>query len=473
MVSRVSGEWVIILARAVKGADGRPLGVVYAALLSKHFNSLFARFVLGTGGAVSLRTDHFNLVSRFASGEPASDRELGTNRISPALHKALASNPTQGLLTTRTALDGVERVNAYRRIPDMPLILLAGLSTEHFVNEWNRGTTRVWGLAALIQLMLMGGSVYAFVQHRRERQLSAVAMGLAKEQSMVIDNKWIGVARLKDRRITWANAAFGDMVGVPASEVVGRESRSFYSDADSYEKLGREGYRQLAETGTYHAQVQLKSADGGVLWVDMTGVALSQGESAWVLVDITNLKQRESKAQHDALHDSLTGLANRRLFDEQMKLVRAQSERSHIGWALCFLDLDGFKPVNDRFGHEAGDEVLKTVADRLRSAIRACDFVARMGGDEFAIVLTGVRDTQEVQLTVQRSLDSITRPITLSSGDVVTIGGSAGVAISRDGYGDPHELLVAADEAMYEVKRTAKGRLAVVEFGHETVVTAV
>ncbi|MFC7461868.1 diguanylate cyclase domain-containing protein [Hydrogenophaga defluvii] len=469
MVSRVSGEWVIILARQVKGADGKPLGVVYAAVLSKHFNTLFSRFALGLGGAVALRTDQLTLVARFASGEPASDAELGTQRVSPALHQALANNPAKGLLTTRTALDGIERVNAYRRIPEMPLVLLAGLSTEHFVSNWSRDATRVWGIAALIQLMLMGGSIYAFVQHGRERRLSAVATELAKEQSMVIDNKWIGVARLKDRKITWANAAIGNMLGVPASEMVGRESRVFYGDADGYAKVGQEGYGQLADAGSYHAQVQLKAGDGGILWVDMTGVALSNGESAWVLVDITNLKHRESQAQHQAMHDSLTGLANRRLFSEQMKLVRAQSERSRAGWALCFLDLDGFKPVNDTFGHEAGDEVLKTVADRLRSATRTSDFAARMGGDEFALLLTGVSDAEEVKSTVQRCLDAISRPIELASGVTVTVGSSAGIAISHDGQADPHELLVAADEAMYEVKRSAKGHLAVVTFGDDAV----
>lgn len=233
--------------------------------------------------------------------------------------------------------------------------------------------------------------------------------------------------------------------------------------------MGQEGYGQLADTGSYHAQVQLKAGDGGILWVDMTGVALSNGESAWVLVDITNLKHRESQAQHQAMHDSLTGLANRRLFSEQMKLVRAQSERSRAGWALCFLDLDGFKPVNDTFGHEAGDEVLKTVADRLRSATRASDFAARMGGDEFALLLTGVNDAEEVKSTVQRCLDAISRPIELASGVTVTVGSSAGIAISHDGQADPHELLVAADEAMYEVKRSAKGHLAVVAFGDDAV----
>jgi len=284
---------------------------------------------------------------------------------------------------------------------------------------------------------------------------------LAKEQSMLIDNQWIGVLRVRGRTVQWANTAVVKMLGFKPEELIGRTTRNFYWEDETYERVGQEGYAELAKGGSYHTQAEMKSQDGSSLWVDLTGVALSNGESAWVMVDITNIKRQESAAQHEALHDPLTGLANRRLFQEQLKLIRAQSLRTQAGWAICFLDLDGFKPVNDTYGHDAGDEVLKTVAHRLQTTIRSCDFVARMGGDEFAVVFTGVSEPEDVRPTAQRCLDAIKRPISLSTGKVVSVGSSAGIAISPKGDDDPHALLVAADEAMYEVKRHGKGRLVV------------
>lgn len=157
-----------------------------------------------------------------------------------------------------------------------------------------------------------------------------------------------------------------------------------------------------------------------------------------------------------ARHDSLTGLPNRVLFLDRVEQAVVRSLRQHVELAVLFLDLDGFKSVNDRFGHAEGDELLKTVAARLVGCVRAVDSVARLGGDEFAVLLEGVTDPAEVELLCRRLLTALRREIAIAGHDVV-VGASIGVAMS-EGHDDGPGLLRNADMAMYRAKALGKDR---------------
>ena len=127
--------------------------------------------------------------------------------------------------------------------------------------------------------------------------------------------------------------------------------------------------------------------------------------------------------------------------------------------AVCFVDLDGFKPINDRHGHDAGDEVLRTIGERLKESVRGNDMVARLGGDEFVIVLTHLPDAIVVGDTLQRLLDRLRAPITLGNAAVVSVAASLGVALCP-GDGDSVQLLLRrADEAMYDAKRSGRNQV--------------
>ncbi|NHC44025.1 GGDEF domain-containing protein [Motilibacter aurantiacus] len=165
-----------------------------------------------------------------------------------------------------------------------------------------------------------------------------------------------------------------------------------------------------------------------------------------------------SRLHHAARHDGLTGLANRGQLDEvaRRELARARREGGHL--ALLYLDLDGFKQVNDEYGHRAGDELLRQVADRMRAALREGDLPARIGGDEFCVLLTtSVRGPGDVEAAVQRLVEQVSSPY-LVDGRVVTVGVSIGAAGPEDGAHDFEAMLRAADAKMYAVKRGADGR---------------
>jgi diguanylate cyclase (GGDEF)-like protein len=164
----------------------------------------------------------------------------------------------------------------------------------------------------------------------------------------------------------------------------------------------------------------------------------------------------EERLKYLAHHDALTGLWNRAMLEERLEFALGCAERDGTQIALLFCDLDDFKAINDRYGHDAGDAVLRDVAARLGDGRRRADTVARLGGDEFVILLTGLQDAHEAAGIVARQvLASVTQPYVVE-GESATVGMSIGIAVHAGPAVAPSYLIAQADVAMYEVKRTGK-----------------
>ena len=162
--------------------------------------------------------------------------------------------------------------------------------------------------------------------------------------------------------------------------------------------------------------------------------------------------------RHMALHDVLTGLANRRYFEEMLARALSNALREGGCFGLLVIDLDGFKPINDRHGHVAGDALLKTLGQRLSGVTRAGDFCARIGGDEFAIIVGGVAGEADMLQLAAKVGAALSRPIVLDGGLVLEIGASVGHAICPDDGASADQLIGVADERMYRAKQSGKGR---------------
>jgi diguanylate cyclase (GGDEF)-like protein len=174
--------------------------------------------------------------------------------------------------------------------------------------------------------------------------------------------------------------------------------------------------------------------------------------------DVTDLKRRQHSLEAVARHDPLTGLPNRMLLMDRLDQAIAATRRSGSILAVCFLDLDGFKGVNDQFGHAAGDEVLREIARRLRGAMRGGDTVARIGGDEFVLLLSGAHTRAEVDRALGRMISVARLPVELPTRQVVRLSASVGVAAFPDDAAEPQQLLRLADSAMYDAKLLGKDR---------------
>lgn len=199
--------------------------------------------------------------------------------------------------------------------------------------------------------------------------------------------------------------------------------------------------------------------DGATAWFAGTVSPMDESSVVWVARDITSRKQLESQLAYQALHDPLTGLANRALFHDRVEHALLGLERAGGRLAVLFLDLDDFKTVNDSLGHHEGDRLLAAVAARFLNATRGCDTVARLGGDEFAVLLESVSTDSDVITVAERIASSLRSPIVLDDKPVAV---SASMGIARAGDADGvDELLRNADVAMYTAKSAGKGRYAI------------
>jgi diguanylate cyclase (GGDEF)-like protein/PAS domain S-box-containing protein len=221
------------------------------------------------------------------------------------------------------------------------------------------------------------------------------------------------------------------------------------------------------EGRTPHMQSEhrMRHADGTWRWVMTRGLAIrgvdgAPTRMAGSLSDVTDRRIAQLRLQHDALHDTLTGLPNRTLFVDRVNQVLQRAQRDPAnGCAVLFLDVDGFKLVNDSLSHAVGDQLLVALAGRLRAALRPGDTVARLGGDEFTVLLENITDTTEARVVTQRVLDSLDAVFEIDGNELFT-SASVGVAVAAPGLASS-DLMRNADIAMYDAKRHGRGRCAI------------
>ena len=267
--------------------------------------------------------------------------------------------------------------------------------------------------------------------------------------------------------IIFVNPAFSRITEYDRDEVLGHSPallKSGRHDAEFYQEM----WHTLLHRGSWSGEIwnRRKSGDLFAEWLSVVMIRDPSGlVSHYVAVfsDITHRKEDEAVIWRQANYDPLTGLPNRSLFLDRLSQVVGQARRESKPFAVMFLDLDGFKAVNDRLGHAAGDELLQQAADRLSGCMRASDTLARLGGDEFVVILQGIRGPDEPALVARKLLDQLAQPFLLD-GHRAEVRGSIGVALFPDDGGDGQTLLTRADQAMYAVKRRGKNN---VLFAHE------
>jgi diguanylate cyclase (GGDEF)-like protein/PAS domain S-box-containing protein len=466
LVSRVSGNWVMAFVRplALRGPSGSRFGgVVYVTVGVDHFRHLFERYDLAPLDAMTLRRDDLRLVARMAPGSPVQG-QIGDTTVTPKLHAMLAAQPRQGTFASIVSIDGQDRTTAYRALDDWPFVVYAGVNNERFFKPWRQQAWTVASLAALAWLLVtLAMWVVHCANRRQDRAMQAMAeqgqriQALQREQSAMLDSDLVGMAKIARRTITWRNRAVERLLGYGPGELQGLSARVFYWDDEQFEEMGRKVYAAMTEHGYYRSQVRMRSKAGEAVWVDFGAVPLSDTEVFAMAVDITAMKAAHEHLAHAAFHDALTQLPNRVLLYDRIEQALAMARRERKQVAVCYLDLDGFKAVNDAQGHDAGDQLLQTVAARLIANVRPLDTVARLGGDEFVLVLTCVED-EEWRPVLARVVDAIGEAIVLSSGATVTVGVTAGVAVfSPDDEAGAHELIERADHEMLRGKRDGKG----------------
>ncbi|WP_236580659.1 diguanylate cyclase domain-containing protein [Rubrivivax sp. A210] len=255
------------------------------------------------------------------------------------------------------------------------------------------------------------------------------------------------------------NQTFTDITGFARAEALGRRLQDFRS--------GRQGedfyaamWRDLVANGQWSGEVWMRRRSGESYAVMLTASAVRDeaGElqhCVGLFTDITSMKERQNHLEHRANYDALTSLPRRELLADRLQQAIAQSQRRGTRTAVVFVDLDGFKAVNDRHGHDAGDELLVAVAERMRAALREGDTLARVGGDEFVAVLPDLDHARACASVLERLLQAVAQPVRVAgieAGLEVGISASLGVALYPGDAATAEALLAHADRAMYAAK---------------------
>ena len=266
----------------------------------------------------------------------------------------------------------------------------------------------------------------------------------------------IGISDAKNFKLMFANKRLGQMFHIIKGDLIGFDTRKFYVESKQHRlhwvETRRNGHLQNQET-------QCQRTDGKLFWAEITTRLIEYGGRQailWWAFDITEHKHTKEALAHLAHHDALTGLANRRLFEEHLQNAVALAARTERPGVLFYFDLDGFKSVNDKHGHAFGDWVLDQVGVRLRKVLRDTDIGARLGGDEFAVIAHGIDDFHAIEAVIEKMQDAISAPYE-KDGQVGKIGLSIGVVRFFGQENDTKKLVTIADSAMYEAKQAGKG----------------
>ena len=270
---------------------------------------------------------------------------------------------------------------------------------------------------------------------------------------------------LKDQKLRFMNAKFTQMFGYVLSDhpTVEHWINTTYPNPEHIKRANEMWFPYFQSISIHPIEVPQVEVDvlcknGEIKTTLLGGVLLPhEGWGLATFVDITDRKEHEIQIQKLAMEDPLTGLANRRAFDEIIKRSLSRAQRGGNKAALLLVDLDYLKQLNDTLGHDSGDLILQKVAERLKSGVRSGDVVCRLGGDEFSVVANAVDSTETVEKMAGRIIEEIRKPFNL--GEIpIKLSVSIGIGIYPEDSDNPEELYKRADEALYRAKNAGRGR---------------
>ena len=454
------GRWRVPLSRAVRDDAGRFLGVAAALLAPEQLVAGLNAQELGKGYALAVVGDDGIYRAADLDGHVEFGARIEPAELDAAVRASRAAHPVRP-----DPLDGAARIQSYQRIPGHALWAGVGISERAALapfEAWRADyheQVAVWtalvALAAAVltwQLARLHRSQQAAAEAHRDYEAASEA---SHDAFFLLRSVRDAQGVLVDFAVRDLNTRGAQLLGRPKAALVGATLGAALPGARASGFVDA-CIRVVAEHARLdHERPVAPEAGVAAAWVHYTVVAVGDGIAITVR-DVSERHAARQQLERLALHDALTGLPNRVQFQSSLERAVGRARREGSAVAVLFIDLDGFKAVNDTLGHAAGDALLRATAARLVDCVRAGDTVSRLGGDEFTVIAEGVHLPQDAVALAERLLGDLSRPVEID-GQAVRVGASIGICMFPQDGATVGELLHNADAAMYRVKRQGKG----------------
>lgn len=465
--SRTSGEWSITLSRRFNHPDGRFAGVVLGSISSKYFAEFYQQFEIGSRGAISLVGADGILLSRSVKFTDF----VGTDLSGVPLFKEPLSLSRAGAYYFKSPLDGLQRLSFFKRSDRFPLVVLATMDVEEVLGPWReKFLVRMALVVMLTSLIAITGFFLVRVLHNRQRLMSALVDNEAHFRLLAEESVDMVTRIGFDGRLIYVSPSSALVVGWTPEQLTGEPALAGVNAADLANVNATVAALKSGNAAEARIAYRTRHREAKEIWIESTMRVTrnaSNGEIDGVVAisrDITERKSAEERLAALAILDGLTGLANRRRFDERLQEEWARAYRDGTSMSLLMIDVDHFKKFNDQYGHPAGDACLRSLAKVLAAeARRPADLAARYGGEEFVMLLpstdaagcelVGARIREELgKLCIAHTLNPPSKQVTVSLGG----------ATMRPNAQEPANsslLVQSADRALYRAKDCGRDRL--------------
>lgn len=465
---------LLFLSRRVENDKGEFLGVIVAPMNVQRLVTVFENSRFDTDIVINLVHGQGKVIARV----PNFITTFGHNLASTRLFKNLKRSST-GTYHDVSSIDGQERVYSYRVLDDMPLIIVVGSNDAEATHLLQQNYLIAGaGLTVLLLLMIGAGHfslrTYRKQEEREHRYRTLYVASSEMENKLRANEESMRLAALLfqnsseammvtdvEGKILAVNPAFSLLYGYLEKDLIdhrGYELAAGQQEQNVFDRM----YESIIEHGEWEGEIWQQHKDGETFLVSMRVNTVFDEvgnpiRHVALLRDITKKKASEELIWRQANFDALTSLSNRRMFHEHLRQEMKKTERSKLPMALVFLDVDHFKEVNDTLGHDQGDVLLKQVAQRLTACVRSTDIVSRLGGDEFTIILSELRNASDVARIAQEILRQMSTPFELGE-HTAHVSSSIGITLYPEDGQDAETLIKNADQAMYIAKQEGRNR---------------
>lgn len=464
------GVLTMNVTRAIVDTDGKFAGVISASLEPGEFSVLMdsVRYAPDMWTALAHGDGKLFMMAPALEGRGGMDLA----RPGTMFTRHMQGGKSVSLMSGMVYATGMEQLIAQRTVQpgalhmDKPLVVAATRNLSAIFGDWYR---ELYVKSTVFGLLVLASSLGLAFYQRRQREFLRLIGEQEEEQRksaerlhLATEAAGVGVWEydISNQRLIWDDSMFaiyGVAPGEFSSDYEAWRSCLLPEDVAKADEAARVSIEQNIP---YDTCFRIRRKDGQIRFIHARAlVHYDESGKPQRMVgtneDITEREQMEARMEYMAHYDSLTGLANRTLFYDRLRQALSLARRNDVGLALLYIDLDGFKEVNDTMGHAAGDLLLKEVAERLRCCVRQSDSVARLGGDEFTIILNETHQQDDVAAVVRKIVESVAEPVDLA-GNEARVSVSIGIARYTEEANDEDTLVRNADEAMYKAKSAGK-----------------